>query len=78
MAKREYLERELTCACGATGKAHWSENENPAHANWQIGADVPDVTGPFEAIDKTPGEGAKFRCVKCGQTADMGKATLVR
>jgi hypothetical protein len=77
MAKREYLERELM-RLRRNRQGALSENENPAHANWQIGADVPDVTGPFEAIDKTPGEGAKFRCVKCGQTADMGKATLVR
>jgi len=78
VAKREILERDLRCACGATGKARWIENENPAHANWQIGADVPDVSGPFDAIDKTPGEDATFRCTECGKVAELGRVTLVR
>lgn len=78
MAKQESLARDLNCGCGESGKAAWTENENPAHANWKIGASAPNVTGAFEAIDEQSGETARFRCVKCGEMAELGKVQLVR
>lgn len=78
MAKQESLARNVTCSCGASGKATWTENENPAHANWQTGASGPNVSGPFEAIDEALGEAARFRCNSCGELAELGRVQLVR